>query len=209
MPELEVKNINNNTAGSITVPDEHFGIKGKDALLHSAVVSYLANQRQGTHSTKTRGKVRGGGRKPYRQKGTGRSRAGTIRSPLWRGGGIVFGPHPRDYRQNMPKQARRLALYAALSAKIADGEMVVVDDLKLDEPMTKKMVEIINNLEVSDGSLLLVLPEMNPNVMLSVRNIPGANVMLAPDLNAYAVLAHRRLLCTKGAIEALAAGAER
>jgi large subunit ribosomal protein L4 len=209
MPELAIKDIKNNASGSIALPDEHFGIKGREALLHAAVVNYLANRRQGTHATKTRGKVRGGGRKPYRQKGTGRSRAGSIRSPIWRGGGIVFGPQPRDYRMNMPKQARRRALYAALSAKIADGEVVVVDALKLDEPKTRRMIEVIENLEISEGSLLVVLSEMDANVALSVRNIPGVRVMLASDLNAYEVLVNRRLLCTRGAVEALAAGVEK
>jgi large subunit ribosomal protein L4 len=206
MPELAVRDMNNNSAGSISLPDEFFGIKDKDSLLHESVVSFLANQRQGTHSTKTRSDVRGGGRKPYRQKGTGRSRAGTIRSPIWRGGGVVFGPHPRDYRQNMPRRARRLAFYAALSARIADGEVVVLDELNIEEPRTKRMVEIMRNLQVEGGSVLVVLSKMDSNVALSARNIPGVRIRVAADLNAYEILSHRRVLFTKAAVDALAAG---
>jgi large subunit ribosomal protein L4 len=209
MPELGVKDIKNQSAGSISLSEDLFGIKGKEALMHSAVVNYLANQRQGTASTKTRSVVRGGGRKPYKQKGTGRSRAGTIRSPLWRGGGTVFGPRPRDYGYKMPRKARRHALYAALSTKIADGEVIVVDGLAMDEPKTKKMVEVLDNLELGGESLLIVLEAADDNVALSARNIPAVRVKVASDLHAYDVLSHGRLLITRAALQGMEGGAEK
>jgi large subunit ribosomal protein L4 len=203
MPDIGIRDIENNVTGTMSLPEELFGLKGKEALLHDAVVNYLANQRQGTHSVKTRGLIRGGGRKPWRQKHTGRARAGSIRSPLWRGGGTTFGPQPRDYSYSMPKQARKIALYAALSAKIADDEVMVVDGLKLEEPKTKKMLEIINTLGISGESLLIVVSGKDNNVLLSSRNIPGVTVRPAGELHAYDVLSRRRVLITKDALEAL------
>lgn len=203
MPDIGIRDIENNVTGTMSLPEELFGLKGKEALLHDAVVNYLANQRQGTHSVKTRGLIRGGGRKPWRQKHTGRARAGSIRSPLWRGGGTVFGPQPRDYSYSMPKQARKIALYAALSAKIADDEVMVVDGLKLEEPKTKKMLEIINTLGISGESLLIVVSGKDNNVLLSSRNIPGVTVRPAGELHAYDVLSRTRVLITKDALEAL------
>jgi large subunit ribosomal protein L4 len=204
MPELEIKDMDNKASGTVKLPEEIFGLKRNDGLMHAAVVNYLANKRQGTHATKTKGLVSGGGKKPWKQKGTGRARAGSNRSPLWRGGGTIFGPTPRDYRMHMPREERKQALYAALSAKAADGEVVVVGDLKLEGPKTKDMVQLINNLELAGGSLLVVLPAADRNVALSARNIPGVHVAKASDLNAYDVLAHRKLLFTKGAVDALA-----
>lgn len=208
MPEVVIKDIKNNEAGKLQLNDELFAIKGKEALMHSAVRNYLANRRQGTHATKNRAMVRGGGAKPYKQKGTGRARAGTNNSPLWRGGGTVFGPQPRDYSYSMPKKARRQAFYAALSAKIADTEVVVVDGISFDSHKTKNMVGVLDALGMSGGSVLVVLKDMDANVALSVRNIPGANIMLARDLNAYDVLSHRNILITKDAIESLEDGSE-
>ena len=208
MPEVVVKDINNKDAGKMQLDDALFAITGKEALLHSAVRNYLANKRQGTHATKGRSQVRGGGAKPYRQKGTGRARAGTNNSPLWRGGGTVFGPQPRDYSYSMPKKARRQAFYAALSAKLADGEVVVVNGFSFDEPKTRQMAETLETFGISGGSVLVVLKEMDANVALSVRNIPAANIMMAGDLNAYDVLSHRRLLITKEAMESLEDGSE-
>ena len=203
MPELGVKDINNKGAGTMTLSEELFSIQGKDTLIHQAMINYLANQRQGTACTKTKGFVRGGGRKPYKQKGTGRSRAGSIRSPLWKGGGTVFGPRPRDYSYKMPKKARRLALYAALSEKIREGQIVVLDSLAVKEPRTKEMVGIMSTLGLEQGSLLIVLKESDRNIFLSVRNIPGVRVMRAGDLHAYDVLSSDRLLSTKDALESL------
>jgi large subunit ribosomal protein L4 len=203
MPEVSVKDIKNQEAGTLTLSEELFGISGKKHLMHEAVVNHLANQRQGTHATKTRGKVRGGGRKPYRQKGTGRARAGSISSPLWKGGGTTFGPRPRDYYYRMPRQARKLALYAAVSRKLADGDLMVVDAVKVEEPKTKLMAAILKGLGLEGGSLLIVLKEMDPNVALSSRNIPGVSLKTVVDLNAYDVLSHRRLLASRDAMEAL------
>jgi large subunit ribosomal protein L4 len=205
MAEIGIRDINNNVTGTLSLPDELFAISGREAVLHGAVVNYLANQRQGTHATKTKGLVRGGGKKPWRQKHTGRSRAGSNRSPLWRGGGTVFGPQPRDYSYRLPRQARRLALYAALSRKIADGEVLVVEGLSLEGPKTRKVVEIMNNLGVSGDSLLIVVPGHDRSLLLSSRNIPGVTVRTAGELHAYDVVSHRRVLVSKDAMEALKA----
>jgi large subunit ribosomal protein L4 len=203
MPEIGVKDINNKGAGTITLSEELFAVQGKDTLIHQAMINYLANQRQGTACTKTRGLVRGGGAKPYRQKGTGRSRAGSIRSPIWKGGGTVFGPRPRDYSYNMPKKSRRLALYAALSEKIRDDKLVVLDSLAIKEPRTKEMMGIMSTLGLEQGSLLIVLKETDRNILLSARNIPGVRIMRAGDLHAYDVLSSDRILSTKDALESL------
>ncbi len=206
MPDVAIKDINNKDSGKMQLDDALFAIRGKEALLHSAVRNYLANKRQGTHSTKGRSDVRGGGAKPYKQKGTGRARAGTNNSPLWRGGGTVFGPHPRDYSYSMPRKALRQAFYAALSAKLADDEIIVVNGLSVDAPKTKQMVQVLDTFGISGASVLVVLKEMDANVALSLRNIPAAHIMMARDLNAYDVLSHRRILITKEAMESLEGG---
>ncbi|MEW6002052.1 MAG: 50S ribosomal protein L4 [Nitrospirota bacterium] len=199
MPEVEVKDRNNNTVGKINLSNEIFDLPVNHGLVHEAVINYLANQRQGTHATKTRGIVRGGGRKPWKQKHTGRARAGSIRSPLWRGGGIVFGPQPRDYSYKLSKKVRKLSLRNALSAKFAAGEVIIIDDIFMDKPKTKEMVEILNNLGLYSKSVLIVLPEKNDPVALSARNIPGVDVTMARDLHSYNVVAHNILLMTKEA----------
>jgi large subunit ribosomal protein L4 len=201
MPEIEVKDINNNVVEKVTLPESIFGLEVKTALLHEAVVNYLANQRQGTHATKTRGMVRGGGRKPWRQKHTGRARHGSIRSPLWRGGGVVFGPQPRDYSYEMPKKQRRLALKTALSAKLKEGELIVVDKISFEQPKTKEMVSLLKSLGLNGNSVLIVTADKNENVYLSARNIPGVTVMRAMDLNTYQVLVHERVVLTKDALQ--------
>jgi large subunit ribosomal protein L4 len=202
MPQVQVKDTNNSVLGSLEL-SERFALLGKEHLVHEALVNYLANQRQGTHATKTRGMVRGGGRKPWRQKHTGRARAGSIRSPLWRGGGVVFGPQPRDYSWQMPKTQRRLALFAALSRKLADGELTVLKGLQVPQPRTKLMVEILARLGLQDHSVLLVLSEPDRNVLLSARNIPRVDVVQAQDLNIYDVLSHQHLLITEQAMKVL------
>jgi large subunit ribosomal protein L4 len=209
MPKVQVIDTANKPQGEMDLPEEFFGIRNRQGLLHESVVNYLANQRRGTHATKTRSTARGGGRKPYRQKGTGRSRAGTIRSPLWKGGGAAFGPRPRDYYFSMPRQARKLALYAALSAKIADGEVTVVDSIDIKEPKTRRMAEILESLELSGESLLVVVGEAGAALALSARNIPGVRLARARDLHAYDVLARRRVLITKEALQALQEQAEK
>ncbi|MBA4371464.1 MAG: 50S ribosomal protein L4 [Thermodesulfovibrio sp.] len=203
MPELVIKDRNNKAVGKIALSDGVFGVIAKQGVVHGAVINFLANQRQGTHSTKTKGFVSGGGRKPWKQKSTGRARSGSSRSPLWRGGGIVFGPQPRDYSYDLPKKAKKLALKAVLSGKLADGEISVVDNLAFEKPRTKDMVTLLHNLEFAGKSVLVIVPEYNKTVMLSARNIPGVTVRCVTDLNSYDVAVHNRLLMTKQAAEML------
>ncbi|NOX20964.1 MAG: 50S ribosomal protein L4 [Nitrospirae bacterium] len=201
MPEIEIKDRQNNVVGKMTLPESIFGLEVRTDILHTAVVNYLANQRQGTHATKTRGMVRGGGRKPWRQKHTGRARHGSIRSPIWKGGGVVFGPQPRDYSYKLPKKQKRLALKTALSAKLQDGELTVVDSLSFEKPRTKDMVEFLKGLGLDSSSVLIVTEDKDENVYLSARNIPGVDVMRAQDLNTYELLVHQHVVMTKDALK--------
>ena len=203
MPEVEIKDKNNNTVGKMSLSDDVFGARAKDGVIHAAVINFLANQRQGTHATKTKGLVRGGGKKPWRQKHTGRARSGSIRSPLWRGGGIVFGPQPRDYSYNLPRRVKRLALTAALREKLSNGEIVVIDDFPMEKPRTKDMISILKNLGLDGRSVLVVLPEGKDSVVLSARNIPGVNVARSTDLNTYDVMKYNVLLMTREAVSRL------
>jgi large subunit ribosomal protein L4 len=204
MPEVTVKDKNNKQVGKMDLPADVFGVEAKDGVIHGMVVNFLANQRQGTHATKTKGLVSGGGKKPWKQKHTGRARAGSSRSPLWRGGGIVFGPQPRDYSYELPKRARRLALKAALSKKLSADEITIIEGFDIEKPRTKDMVSILRSLELGDKSTLVIIPEYNKAVLLSGRNIPGVTVRRASDLNSYEVMAHSRLLMTRQAAEILA-----
>lgn len=200
MPKVAVYNMQGEQVGDLELSEAVFGVPVNEALIHQAVVQYLANQRQGTVSTKTRGEVSGGGRKPWRQKGTGRARQGSIRAPQWVGGGTVFGPKPRDYRQDMPKKARRAALRSALSGKVAAGELLVLDELRIEQPKTKRIVEVLDNLKAAGDSALFVTADLDRNVFLSARNIPRVGVTRACDLNVYDVVAHGRVIATKDAI---------
>jgi len=182
----------------IQLRDEVFGLVPNESVVHQALLRQLANARQGTHSTKTRGEVAGSTRKLYRQKGTGRARAGAIRAPHRRGGGITFGPKPRSYRQAMPKKMRRLAIRSVLSAKAAEEELVLVDSLQLPEPTTKQMTETLRNLQVN-GSVLLVMDPADRNVVLSARNIPGVYTLPAAQLNVEKILSHKYLVMTVAA----------
>ena len=175
----------------------------RQGVLHSAVVNFLANQRQGTAATKTKGMVSGGGKKPWKQKSTGRARAGSSRSPLWRGGGTVFGPQPRDYSYSLPKKAKKAALNAAISGKMADGEIIVIDGFGLVKPSTKDMVTLLKNLGLAGKSTLIVVPEKNDAVFLSARNIPGVKVTRVTDLNPYEVAANSWILFDRQAVEML------
>jgi len=197
--QVPVRNLSGEVVEHIELRDDVFGVPLNEAVVHQALVRQLANARQGTADTKTRGQVSGGGRKPYRQKGTGRARRGSSRSPLIRGGGIIFGPHPRSYRQAMPKKMRRLALSCVLSAKVADGEMVVVEGLAFDQPKTKEMVRILNALGV-DSSVLIVTAEADTNVYKSARNLQGVKTMPADLLNIVALLSHKVLMITVAAV---------
>ncbi|NPV74451.1 MAG: 50S ribosomal protein L4 [Pelotomaculum sp.] len=198
MPTVALYNTNGEQVGELALKDEIFGVEVREPVLHDAVVMHLANRRLSTHDTKTRSEVRGGGRKPWRQKGTGRARHGSIRSPLWRGGGIIFGPHPRDYSYSLPRKVRRLALKSALSAKVNSGDILVLDELKLDQPKTKEMARILNNLKVDDA--LLVTAEKDEAVERSARNIPNIKPVQAAFLNVYDILAYDKLIMTRDAV---------
>lgn len=199
MPKVALYNINGEQVGEVELTDNVFGVAVHQSVLHDAVVAYLANQRQGTHDTKTRAEVRGGGRKPWRQKGTGRARHGSTRSPIWRGGGIVFGPHPRDYSIKLPKKVRRLAMKSALSSKVESGNIVVLDQLQLEQPKTKDMARILNNLKISNKALV-VTADKNDNIIRSARNIPGVKPTSASHLNVYDLMAHQTLVITRDAV---------
>jgi large subunit ribosomal protein L4 len=203
MPEIDIKDKNNASVGKMELPEAVFGVTAKQGVLHNAVVNYLANQRQGTHATKTKGLVSGGGKKPWKQKSTGRARAGSSRSPLWRGGGTVFGPQPRDYSYSIPKKARKSALNAAISGKLADGELIIIDGFGLEKPSTREMVLLLKNLGISGKSILIVLPGKNDAVFLSARNIPGVRVARVTDLNPYEVTVSSRILFDRSAVEML------
>ena len=200
MANVAVYDMSHNQVGEISLNDEFFNVEMNAGLLHQAVVLQLASQRLGTHATKTRGLVRGGGRKPWRQKGTGRARAGSTRSPLWVGGGTVFGPHPRKYGFTMPRKQRRLALKCALSDKVASGDFIVLDDLQFDAPKTKSVVKMLGDFGIDAKSLIITLDE-NENVERSARNIPGVKAINTTGLNVYDILNHTKLFITKAAIE--------
>jgi len=198
MPKVPVYNVKGEQVGEIELKDSVFGVPVNVAVMHQAVVNYLANQRQGTHSTKTRGEVRGGGRKPWRQKGTGRARQGSIRAPQWIKGGVVFGPKPRDYSYKLPKKVKRLALKSALSSKVRDNEIIVLDEFKLEQPKTKKVAELLKNFNAK--SALIVVPQGEKNVELSARNMPNAKALYANLLNTYDVLKYEKFIITKDAV---------
>lgn len=198
MPKVGLYNREGSQIGEIALNDEIFGIVPNESVVHEAVVMQQASLRHGTSSTKSRGEVRGGGRKPWRQKGTGRARAGTIRSPLWRGGAITFGPKPRDYNYSIPKKKRRLALKSVLSAKVLDGELIVIDELLFEQPKTKEMIKVLEALNVAGA--LIVTAEVDENVNKSARNIPGVSFSIASGLNVYDILTHGKLVLTKEAV---------
>lgn len=199
MSKTDILSADNKAVGTIDLPQDIFGVKVKKGLLHDVVRNYLANQRQGSASTKTRGRVRGGGKKPYKQKGTGRARAGSTRSPLWRGGGTVFGPLQRDYSYRIPKKVKWAALSAALSAKCSDGEVIVVEDVTLSEAKTKHLASYLRGFSLDN--VLIILPEENKTVKLAARNIPNVDVAVAGKLNIYKVLRHEKLMITRDALE--------
>jgi len=188
------------SVGEIELKDEIFGIEPNEAILFDAVIAQRASLRQGTHKVKNRSEVSGGGRKPWRQKGTGRARQGSIRAPQWRGGGTVFGPQPRSYSYKLPKKVRRLALKSALSAKVNEQNFLVLDALKLDAPKTKDFKEILNNLKI-DSKALFVTADLDENVALSARNIPGVTVITANGINVLDLLGHDKVVFTKAAVE--------
>ena len=202
MPNIKVVDMTGKEVGEMTLSDVIFGAEVNAAVLHAAVRTYLMNQRQGTQSTLTRTEVSGGGKKPWRQKGTGRARQGSTRSPQWTHGGVALGPKPRDYRLSMNKKARRAALYSALSAKVAEGSLIVVDDIVCNEYKTKTMVNMINALGGARKPLI-VLPEVNGMIVKSCANIPGVKTTLAHTINVYDILNADKFIASKAAIEKL------
>jgi len=196
---VDLYNQNGKVVGKVELNDEIFGIEPNEAVVHQAVVQYLANQRQGTKSAKTRAEVAGGGAKPRPQKGTGRSRQGTIRAPQWRGGGVVFAPKPRDFSFKLNKKVKRLALKSVLSGKVADGKLMVLENLSLGEVKTKEMAKVLDNLKLEKA--LMVLPEGSKNEVLSARNIQGIKTCGVGTINVYDIIKYDHLVVTKETVE--------
>ena len=200
MAKVTMLNMAGTEAGTIELKDEIFGIEPNANAVHAVVVNYLANQRQGTQSAKTRGEVRGGGRKPFRQKGTGRHRQGSTTDPSQVGGGIAFAPKPRDYRYTVPKKLKRLAMKSALSAKVQDNEIIVLDELKFDAPKTKEMVKVLVNVKANKKALIITA-EKDDNIVKSAANIPGVRTALVGTMNVYEIVNYNSFIVTKEAIE--------
>jgi large subunit ribosomal protein L4 len=202
MPKVDVYDINGKKVSDVELNEKVFGIEPNENIVHAVLVNYLANQRQGTQSTKTRAEVRGGGRKPWRQKGTGRARQGSIRAPQWIKGGIALGPKPRSYRYSVNKKEKRLAIKSILSSKVLENNLTVVDKLDLAEIKTKSMVKAFDSLKL-EGKTLVVLPEKNLNVQASTRNIEGAKAILVNTINVYDLLRYTNLVLTLDTVKKL------
>ncbi|CAJ1317982.1 50S ribosomal protein L4 [Paenibacillus sp. PK4536] len=199
MPKVALYSIDGSQVGEVELSDSVFGIEPNTHVLHDAVIMQRASLRQGNHKVKGRSEVRGGGRKPWKQKGTGRARQGSIRSPQWKGGGVAFGPTPRSYAYKLPKKVRRLAIKSALSSKVVANEIIVLDALSFSAPKTKEFAAILNNLKV-DRKVLIVTPSYDDNVALSARNIPGVKFVAADGVNVLDVLTYDKLILTKDAV---------
>lgn len=199
MPKLAVVDVTGSEVGELELADNVFGITPNKAVLHDAVVMQQASERRGTHDVKTRAEVRGGGKKPWKQKGTGRARAGSSRSPIWVGGGTVFGPTPRSYAYKLPKKVRRLAIKSALSSKVLDNEMVVLDKLQLSAPKTKEMVQVLKNLG-AEKKALVVTKALEEQAVRAARNIPGVKLVAAEGVNVLDVLNHDKVIITRDAV---------
>ncbi|MCF6465199.1 50S ribosomal protein L4 [Clostridium sp. Cult2] len=199
MPKVNVYNMLGEQVGEIELSEDVFGVDVNQHVLYEVVKNQLANKRQGTQSVKTRAEVRGGGRKPWRQKGTGRARQGSIRAPHWVGGGVSFAPKPRDYSYKVPKKVKRLAIKSALSSKVLNNEMIVLEGLNLEEPRTKEMVKILENIKAGKKALI-VMDEMNINVIKSARNIPNVETAFVNTLNVYDILKFDSFIITKDAV---------
>ena len=202
MPSIDVYNIEGKKVKQVELKEEIFGIEPNEAVVHSVLVNYLANQRQGTQSTKTRAEVRGGGKKPWRQKGTGRARQGSIRAPQWVKGGIALGPRPRSYKYTVNKKERRLAIRSVLSSKVLENNLVVLDKAEMKEIKTQAMVKTLANLKVT-GKTLILLPEKNENVQKSARNIKNVKTTLVNTINVYDLLKYNKLVVTLDAVKKL------
>ena len=202
MPKIDVYNMEGKKVSDVELNDNVFGIEPNEAIVHSVLVNYLANQRQGTQSTKTRSEVSGGGRKPWRQKGTGRARQGSIRAPQWVKGGIALGPRPRSYKYTINKKERRLAIRSVLSSKVLENNLVVLDKAEMKEIKTQAMVKTLANLKV-EGKTLILLPERNENVQKSARNIKNVKTTLVNTINVYDLLKYNKLVVTLDAVKKL------
>ena len=202
MPKVDVYDIKGKKVSDVELAEAIFGIEPNEAIVHSVLVNYLANQRQGTQSTKTRAEVSGGGRKPWRQKGTGRARQGSIRAPHWVGGGVALGPKPRSYNYTVNKKEKRLAIKSMLSSKVSENELVVVESLPLKEIKTKEMARILNNLKV-EGKAVILLPEKDEIVQKSARNIEGVKTLQVGTINVYDLLKHKNLVVTEDTVKKL------
>jgi len=200
MPKVALYNVSGSQVGEVELNEAVFGIEPNVHVLHSAVLLQRASLRRGTHKVKGRSEVRGGGRKPWKQKGTGRARQGSIRSPQWKGGGVVFGPTPRSYTFKLPKKVRRLAIKSALSSKVMDNAIIVLDQLTMNAPKTKEFASILSNLKVGRKALI-VAPSYDDNVALSARNIPGVKFVAADGINVLDVLSYDQLIITKEAVQ--------
>jgi len=199
MAKVSILNMAGENVGEMNLKDDVFGVKINQYAVHEVVKNYLANQRQGTQSAKTRSEVRGGGRKPYRQKGTGRARQGSIVAPNHVGGGIVFAPKPRDYRYTIPKKLRRLAMKSALTSKVVEKEIIVLDDLKMEEPKTKEMIQVLSNIK-ADKKALIIMEQKDENIIKSAANIPGITTALVTTMNVYEIINHNSFILTKDAV---------
>ncbi len=199
MPKVDLYDMSGKVVGDINLSEAVFGIDVNKEVVHQVVVNQLANKRQGTQSTKTKSEVRGGGIKPWKQKGTGRARQGSIRSAQWIKGGIVLGPKPRSYRYTLPKKVKRLALKSVLSSKVSENEIIVLDSLNFDKIKTKQMAEVLKNLKI-EGTAVVLIADKNENVERSANNIPGIKTLLANTINVYDIVKHNKLIITKDAV---------
>lgn len=199
MPQVAVYNTLGEKVGEMSLCESLFATEVSEPSLHQAVVAYLAAQRQGTHSTLLRSEVRGGGKKPWRQKGTGHARAGSSRSPIWRKGGVAFGPKPRDYRIKMHKNVKRIAMRSAFTSKVNDQDLIILDSLDMTSPKTKEMVALLKNLKI-DRKALFITAGPDKNVYLSARNLPGISVTFSGSVNVYDILLHDKLIIVKDAV---------
>ena len=199
MPKVSVFDMTGSQVSETELSDKVFGIKPNEAVMHAMVINYLANQRQGTQSTLTRTEVRGGGRKPWKQKGTGHARQGSIRAPQWRHGGVALGPKPRDYSYSLNKKVRRLAMKSALSSKVLSNDVVVVNNISVEEFKTKTIINMLKALNV-DGKALIVMPSVNQKLIKSAANIPGVKTTLVNTLNVYDILNYDKFIVVKNAV---------
>ncbi len=202
MPKVDVYDVEGNKVKTMTLKEEVFGIKPNEEVVHSVLLNYLANQRQGTQSTKTRGEVRGGGRKPWKQKGTGRARQGSIRAPQWIKGGIALGPKPRSYKYRINKKEKQLAIKSLLSEKVLEKNLVIVDKFDFSEIKTKQVVSAINNLKV-EGKTLIMIPEKDENVQKSARNVEGVRTISVSTINVFDLLKYKNLIVTVDTVKKL------